>query len=236
MRRPRGEEILVVTCVPQQEHTDGIDEFAVAADVEIEIAAHAAAGENAHRPVDALLRTGGVFHGLPRAFQKLPVLRVHDRGFLRAEAEELCVEHLHVRELGGCAHVVGVAQSLGRLTGGDQLLVRQKPYRLHTAAQVPPELFDAAGAGQPRRHPDDRDVVFRVRAPGVVSHRLGCAQTTRKKGTHQPPEELSSALRLSSVSRLNLPKKFHDSTKLWSGDVRTVELARVMKEAGLKVE
>ena len=51
VRDPGRQEVLVVAGVTQKEHPDLIEEFLMAANVEIEIAAHSAAGEYAHRSV-----------------------------------------------------------------------------------------------------------------------------------------------------------------------------------------
>src|SRR5690606_17319216 len=92
IRSPRRQEVLVVARVPKQEHADLIDELAVAAEVEVEIAPHAAAGEDADRPGRTLGWTSGILKRLPGAFEEVPVLGVHDGGILRAEAEELRIE------------------------------------------------------------------------------------------------------------------------------------------------
>ena len=76
--------------------------------VEVEVAAHAAAGKDADRAVEALRRVPGVLERLPGDLEELAVLRVHDRRFLRAEAEELAVEHLEAVERRRRAHVVPV--------------------------------------------------------------------------------------------------------------------------------
>lgn len=81
----------------QQEHSNLVDEVTVGAEIEVEIAAHAAACENADGASGGLRQPAGIFHGFPRAFQELTVLRIHDRSLLRAHPEELGIEHLHGR-------------------------------------------------------------------------------------------------------------------------------------------
>jgi hypothetical protein len=51
----------------------------------------------ANTPIAPSKRLGvaGVFERLPAALEEVAVLRIHDRGSLRPEAEEAGVEHLH---------------------------------------------------------------------------------------------------------------------------------------------
>ena len=108
-------------------------------------------------PAKLLRRMGGVFQRLPRALQKMPVLRIHDGGVARAEAEERRVEERHAVENRGAAHVVGVGEILGRCAGGEQFRVRQVADGFDAVAQIPPELGGVARAGKTARHADDRD-------------------------------------------------------------------------------
>jgi hypothetical protein len=50
VRHARGEEVLVVAGVAQQEQADVVDQLRVGQQVEREVRAHAAAGEHADRP------------------------------------------------------------------------------------------------------------------------------------------------------------------------------------------
>ena len=103
-----------------------------------------------------------VFKRFPGAFQKVTVLRIQDRRFFWRETEELAVEHLHRREWPTGADIVRLAQILGRLALRQELLIGEGLDGLDAVANVPPELVDVTGASEPRRDPDDCDVVFRV--------------------------------------------------------------------------
>ena len=94
----------------------------MAADVEIEIAAHAAAGEHPDRARRAFRRARRVLHRLPGALQELAVLRIHDGGVLRAEAEELRIEVRHARQLGRAWHIVAPPDARELLARRRQLL------------------------------------------------------------------------------------------------------------------
>ena len=106
MAHPGRQEILVVAGVAQQEHADVIDQIGVRADVEIEIAAHAAAGIDPDRAGDGLGRMARLLHRGPGDLEKLAVLRIEDGGILGGEAEELGIEGLEPVHGGGGGHVI----------------------------------------------------------------------------------------------------------------------------------
>jgi len=106
----------------------------------------------------------GVFERFPRALHEVAVLRVEDRAVLRAEAEELAIEHLHPVEQAGARHVARLTDLLGVLARGDQLVLAQGPNRLHAGDKVLPVLAGVLGAGHAERDADDGDVI------GVVAH------------------------------------------------------------------
>jgi hypothetical protein len=68
--------------------------------------------EPANTPMGRAKRDGvpGVLERLPCRLEEVPVLRVHDGGFVRAHAEEAGVEALHVVERRAAAHIVRVGQ------------------------------------------------------------------------------------------------------------------------------
>ena len=82
MADPRGQKILVVPGMAQQEHAGVFHQIAVRTQVEIEIRSHAAAGINANRPLEAFGRVARSLHRLPSHLHELAVLRVEDRGLL----------------------------------------------------------------------------------------------------------------------------------------------------------
>ena len=183
---PRGEEVLVVARVAQEEHAHVPDELGVGAEVEVEVAAHAAAAEDADGPLEALRRVPGVLERLPRHLEELPVLRIHDQRLLRREAEELTVEHLEAVEGRPRLHVVLLPQVLGALARREQLLIAEAADRFDPALEVGPQLLERVGARHAGRHAHDGDVRFedlvlvrhvsfsgRVRAPRAIVRSRG---------------------------------------------------------------
>ena len=155
-----GQEILVIAGMAQQEHAGILHQIRVRADVEIEIAAHPAAGENANGTAEIFRHMPGIFQRLPRAFQKLAVLGVHDRGLFQREAEELGVEPLEPVEDRGGGHEIRLTHPGGAFAIGQQFLDRQVPDRFDAVAQIGPECRHIRRAGQMRRHAGDRNGVF----------------------------------------------------------------------------
>jgi hypothetical protein len=115
-----GQEILVVAGVAQQEHADIAHQIGVGAQVEIEIAAHAAAGIDTDAPGEAFGRVAGIFQRLPGHLQELAVLGVQDRGFLGREAEEFGVEMFEILQHGRGRDIVALAHPVGRFAGGKE--------------------------------------------------------------------------------------------------------------------
>jgi hypothetical protein len=139
VREPRGEEVLIVPRVAQEEHADVAYQIGVRAQVEVEVAAHSAAAEDTDGPAERLGRVTGVLEGLPGTLEEVAVLRVEDGALLRGEAEELAVEVLHAGQRRAGADVRLLSEVLGILAGGEQLLVAVALDRLDAVAQVAPE-------------------------------------------------------------------------------------------------
>ncbi len=57
----------------------------------------------------------------PGNLQELAVLRIEDRRLLRAEAEEVGIEHVKAVKQRGGRHVIGAADLLGAFAGGQQV-------------------------------------------------------------------------------------------------------------------
>ncbi len=146
IRHARREKVFVVAGVPQQEHADRFDELRIREQVLLEIGPHAATGEDADPAVELLRRMAGAFQRLPRTFQKVAMLRVHDRRFLRAEPEEFGVEHRQVVEHGRRLHVVRMFEQFGGDAGRREIGIRELPHRFDAVAQVLPELARRIGA------------------------------------------------------------------------------------------
>ena len=94
----RGQHVLVVAGLLELEQARGLKQPAIGEQIVDQVGVHARSGEDADRAVEALRRMARVFQRLPRALQKMPVLRVHDGRVARAEAEERRIEQRHVVE------------------------------------------------------------------------------------------------------------------------------------------
>ncbi len=156
--QPGGQEILVIAGMAQEEHPHIVHKIAVRAEVEIEIAAHAAAREDADGAGEMLGHVARILERLPGDFQKAAVLRVEDRGLLRAEAEELGIEHLDALERRGEGHVIGAAQGLRRHARRDQFRLVEAADGAAALAQHLPIPARVPRPGQVRGHADDRDL------------------------------------------------------------------------------
>src|SRR4051812_27715480 len=88
----------------------------------------------------------------------MAVLRIHDGGFLRAEAEEIGVEAVEVVEDYAGFHVARVRELLLRYAGLEQLLVAEDAHRFDAAFEVRPELSCVRRTGKPQSHPHDGDI------------------------------------------------------------------------------
>jgi hypothetical protein len=98
--------------VPHVEQTQLRHERRIDQQVARKIRAGAAAGKDPDRPGHADRVVAGVLERAPRHFEEMPMLRVHQRGIARAEAEEGGVEGLDAVELGGDGDVVGTSGEL----------------------------------------------------------------------------------------------------------------------------
>jgi hypothetical protein len=105
------------------------------------------------------------------------VLRVHDLGLARGEAEEGGVEAVGLLQRPLGPHVARVGQQ-GRIDpGSGQLLLGEDGDRLDPFAQVAPELGGVAGPGKTGGEAHDGDTRFThsnlsLAAPALAAHLL----------------------------------------------------------------
>ena len=157
---PGGEKVLVVAGVAQQEHAGAGDQIRVGADVEIEVAAHAATGIDRDRAGERLGRMTSTLQRFPGHLQKLAVLRIHDGRFLGAEAEEIGIKLLKTIQHGSGRHVVAVPHAFGAFACCQQVRLTEAPDRLDAVAQVGPVGLRVSRAGQVGRQAHNGDVVL----------------------------------------------------------------------------
>jgi hypothetical protein len=103
------------------------------------------------------------------------MLRVHDLGFPRAEAEEARVEQLGVLEHATRPNVAGIPQQARVNARRDELLVREEGDGFDTANEILPMQLEIRGPRETSGHPDDGD---RFHADGLQGLR---------RGTHRAP-------------------------------------------------
>ena len=185
-----GEEVLVVAGMAQQEHARAFHQRPVGTEVEVEVAAHAAAREDADASLEAFGRVACGFQRLPSGFEEVTMLRIEDRGFLRREAEEFGVETVEAVERGGERHVVGILQRGRAFARSGQFLGREAAHGRAAFAEVFPIGCDIGGAGQVRGHPHDGDVRFTRIHVGllIVPRTMRAAGRHAAGGTRQSSE------------------------------------------------
>ncbi|HKJ62001.1 MAG TPA: hypothetical protein VKA94_08395 [Hyphomicrobiales bacterium] len=86
------------------------------------------------------------------------MLRVHDRGFLRTQPEELGVEHLHVRHIGRARNIVLLPYAIRLLSGFQKLFLGYVADGLNAAAEIVPEFLDIARTWNTQGHTDNGNV------------------------------------------------------------------------------
>ena len=169
MAQAGGHEILVIAGMAQQEHPRLIHQIAVGTDVEIEIAAHAAARVNPYIPFKIIGDMARLLHRFPSHFQELAMLRVHDRGFFGREPEEVGVKPFEPVQNGGGRHVVRPVDEMRRFACGQQLFAAQPPDRLDPVAQISPIGMHVLRPRKMRGHADDGDIVLSDHRVGLCS-------------------------------------------------------------------
>ena len=172
MAHPGGHEILVIAGMAQQKHAGLIDQVGVGADVEIEIAAHAAAGIDADGTREFRGRMARLFHRLPGDLHELAVLRVHDGGFFRGQAEELRIDMVEPVQRRGEGHVIGPVDQMRGLACRQQCLARLPRDCADAFAQATPIGRHIHRTRQVRGHSDNGDIVLSDALVGAaVTHR-----------------------------------------------------------------
>ena len=160
MRDTCGDVVLLVA----EHHLEGahlVDQLRVLLHVLQKVGRIVHAGVHADRTGALVRRVARAFDAFPADLEEQPLLRVHQLGFLRVDAEERCVEHLDVVDDAACPHVVGVG-SQGGVDAGVQRGVVEEADGIAPGAQVVPELLDIRRAGEAPGHGDQRNRFLRV--------------------------------------------------------------------------
>ncbi len=89
------------------------------------------------------------------------MLRIHHPRGVRRETEEIGIEFVYAIQQSRTPDVGVAGQRLFADSGGDQLVLRQRDYRLLAPPQVAPERRHGICAGKPPGHAHDRNRVGR---------------------------------------------------------------------------
>jgi hypothetical protein len=117
----RGEEVLVVARVAQQEPADLLQQLPVREQVVEHVGVGAATAEDPNGPGELLGHIAGRFDGLPHALDEVSVLGVHDRRVARTNTEEGGVEEIDTFHDSRPTHVLGRTERLLVDAGGAEV-------------------------------------------------------------------------------------------------------------------
>ena len=178
MAKARCQEILVVPCVPQQEHACVFHQIGVRTQVEVQIAAHTAARKDADLTGEVFGHVTGVLQRLPRGFQKTAVLGIKDRGLFRRKPKEFRIETVEPVQ-GSCKrNIVAMTQTAFVFPCLKQFLFGQLPDRGHAIAQIAPVGCNRLGPWQMRGHTNNGNIaaastlrlIFKRHTHNVLRH------------------------------------------------------------------
>ena len=143
-------------------------------EVTLEIGGVVHATEDSDRARRPFRNVAGVLEGMPRHFEEVPMLRIHELRFERRDAKERGIEEFDVIEYAAGSDIRRIATQLRRNRVID-FLGREPADRLNAVAQVGPEGFDVASAGEAAGHSDDRNRLAHIAAE--AAGRAGCGHT-----------------------------------------------------------
>ena len=125
-----------------------------------QVGIHARTGEQADQAAESVRIVARVFERLPRGFQKDPMLRIHDFGFLGIHVEKRGVEPIRIFQNGaGFDEIRVVLWRRAVEQGSLQLLVLKKGHRLHSVVEIAPELRQVFGAWKAAGQTDDSNAL-----------------------------------------------------------------------------
>ena len=159
MAHAGGQEVFVIAGVAQQEHAHIIHKVRVGADVEIEIAAHAAARIDTDGTRDGFRWMACLLHRLPSHFKEFAVLGVKDGGIFGGKAKEISVERVKVFQYSGGRNVVFARDVLRRFASGQQLFLGQAADGFHAVTQVCPIAVYIGSSGHVHTQTNDCNII-----------------------------------------------------------------------------
>ena len=175
----RGDVVLLVG----QHHlkfTDGLDQVGSRRHMALQIRGVVHAAVDADRHGALVGHVAGPLQAFPADFQEDALLRVHQVGFFRVDAEECGVEVLDAVDHATGAHIGGVGTQRST-DAGVEFGLGEKADRVAAGNEVVPELLDVGGAGKAAGHGDQRDGFGPgvVRAGGRRAGGDGCGRCSR---------------------------------------------------------
>ena len=132
------------------------DSFRVAHDVSLIIAGVVHATENTHWAWTGIGCVSTAFEAFPAKLQKDALLRIHQFGFPRRNAEEGRIEHLDIVNDAASLHICGIGAQLCRNRGIDFIVLKKRD-ALATLAKILPERFNVRSTRKTPAHRDDGD-------------------------------------------------------------------------------
>ncbi len=165
----RGQEVLVVAGVTEQEPAQLLEQLGVRDQIVDQVRVHARPTEDPDGAVEPLGDLGRRFEGLPGALHEVPVLGVHHRGVTAADPEEPGIEGFDVLDHPVPQDVVGGLAQLGVGSGIEGLEPGQVGEAVLAGLDPVPEGVDIPRSWEPAGHAHDRNIGFER---FVVGHRV----------------------------------------------------------------
>ena len=168
-----GWQIVLVVANLRQVKGDGISRIQHRRSTQMvqQVARQIAAGEDAG-PGTVLVgvprRIAGLLKRLPAAFDKQPVLWVHQRRFGIAQAPEARIEILDAIDNGADLDVARVFEQRSRHAACGELIIGKTANAADTLHQVGPELIEVFCAGKAPGHGDDGNIGSSLPAFGLA--------------------------------------------------------------------
>ena len=134
------------------------DSIRVAHDVSLIIAGVVHATEDTHRARTGVGCVSAAFDAFPTKLQKDALLRIHQFGFPRRNAEEGRIEHLNTVNDATSLHICGIGTQLCKNRGID-FIVPEKRDAVATLTKIFPERFNVSGTRKTPAHRDDGNCV-----------------------------------------------------------------------------
>ena len=156
--RDTGGDVILLVAEHHLERADLVDQVRVPGNVALEIGRVVHAGEDADRPLRFTRRVAATLHAFPAQLEEDALLRIHQLGFARPDAEERGIEQFDVVDHAARGNVVRIGAFFRRHRRIQRVGVEVAD-GVACFAEVLPERLDIGSAGEAAGHGDDRDRV-----------------------------------------------------------------------------